>query len=209
LVVVVSEESGAVSYAYRGTLVRGITLENLRAFLTSVLVEPRPRSWRGTVRDLFRGARRERLSPCARLLVPMAWHRPITHNLGWKIVSALLGPCCGISCTSAARTRSGSARETFDAVPIHVLTAAGEAGAFEVDPPSVRLTVSGTSEALRRLRLSDVLVFVNLGNIQDVEAYREVEVHLPGAVALNALVPNQVRVTRRDPKPLTSASPEP
>lgn len=43
LVVVVSEESGAVSYAYRGELVRGITLENLRAFLTSVLVkEPRP-----------------------------------------------------------------------------------------------------------------------------------------------------------------------
>jgi diadenylate cyclase len=54
VVVVVSEESGAVSYAYRGTLVRGITLENLRAFLTSVLVkEPRPRSWRNTVRALI------------------------------------------------------------------------------------------------------------------------------------------------------------
>ena len=54
VVVVVSEESGAVSYAYRGTLVRGITIENLRAFLTSVLVkEPRPRSWQDTVRALF------------------------------------------------------------------------------------------------------------------------------------------------------------
>lgn len=46
VVVVVSEETGAVSYAYKGNLVRGISLENLRAFLTSVLVrEPRPRSW--------------------------------------------------------------------------------------------------------------------------------------------------------------------
>ncbi len=54
VVVVVSEESGAVSYAYRGTLVRGVTIENLRAFLTSVLVkEPGSKSWPDTVRTLF------------------------------------------------------------------------------------------------------------------------------------------------------------
>ncbi|HVV74115.1 MAG TPA: diadenylate cyclase CdaA [Verrucomicrobiae bacterium] len=40
VVVVVSEETGAVSYAYRGQLVRGVTSEELRAFLTSVLVTP-------------------------------------------------------------------------------------------------------------------------------------------------------------------------
>lgn len=140
----------------------------------------------------------------------MVWHRPITHNLGWKIVSVLLATLLWylVHFSSSNSLRFGQGK-TFDAVPIHVLTAAGEAGAFEVDPPSVRLTVAGTSEALRRLRLSDVLVFVNLGNIQDVEAYREVEVHLPGDVSLNALVPNQVRVTRARPQPVTSASPEP
>jgi diadenylate cyclase len=52
VVVVVSEETGAVSYAYRGQLVRAVTLEELRAFLTSVLVTPttRTRSWMGFVR---------------------------------------------------------------------------------------------------------------------------------------------------------------
>jgi diadenylate cyclase len=40
LVVVVSEETGAISYACNGTLVRGVTLEELRAFLSSVLVQP-------------------------------------------------------------------------------------------------------------------------------------------------------------------------
>src|SRR6266571_891404 len=47
VVVVVSEETGAVSYAYKGQLVKGISLEELRAFLTSVLVTPasRSRSW--------------------------------------------------------------------------------------------------------------------------------------------------------------------
>src|SRR5271169_363845 len=50
-VVVVSEETGAVSYAYKGHLTRGVTLEELRAFLTSVLVEPaRSRKWLGWIR---------------------------------------------------------------------------------------------------------------------------------------------------------------
>ena len=38
IVVAVSEESGAVSYAYKGHLTRGVTLEELRAFLSSLLV---------------------------------------------------------------------------------------------------------------------------------------------------------------------------
>jgi diadenylate cyclase len=38
VVVVVSEETGAISHAYKGHLVRGVTAEKLRAFLTSVLV---------------------------------------------------------------------------------------------------------------------------------------------------------------------------
>jgi diadenylate cyclase len=52
VVAVVSEETGAVSYAYRGQLVRGVTLEELRAFLTSVLVTPaaRSRNWMGFAR---------------------------------------------------------------------------------------------------------------------------------------------------------------
>jgi diadenylate cyclase len=39
VVVVVSEETGAVSYAYKGHLVRGVTAEQLRAFLTSILIK--------------------------------------------------------------------------------------------------------------------------------------------------------------------------
>src|SRR3989454_3592968 len=37
VVVVVSEETGAISHAYKGQLVRGVTSEELRSFLTSVL----------------------------------------------------------------------------------------------------------------------------------------------------------------------------
>ncbi|MBM3821409.1 MAG: TIGR00159 family protein [Verrucomicrobia bacterium] len=38
VVVVVSEEVGAISYAYKGQLTRGVSSEELRSFLTSVLV---------------------------------------------------------------------------------------------------------------------------------------------------------------------------
>jgi diadenylate cyclase len=40
VVVVVSEETGSISHAYKGQLVRGVSAEQLRAFLTSVLVKP-------------------------------------------------------------------------------------------------------------------------------------------------------------------------
>jgi len=40
LVVVVSEETGMMSYAYKGQLVRGVTVEELRSFLTSIILRP-------------------------------------------------------------------------------------------------------------------------------------------------------------------------
>ncbi len=40
IIVVVSEETGAISYAYKGQLVRGVSLEKLRSILTSVLLKP-------------------------------------------------------------------------------------------------------------------------------------------------------------------------
>ncbi len=38
VIVIVSEETGSISHAYKGQLVRGVSHEKLRAFLTSVLV---------------------------------------------------------------------------------------------------------------------------------------------------------------------------
>ena len=39
-IVVVSEETGAISYAYKGQLVRSVTLEELRAFISSLMLRP-------------------------------------------------------------------------------------------------------------------------------------------------------------------------
>ena len=60
VVVAVSEENGAISYAYKGQLVRGLREEELRAFLTSVFVHPgKPHStWDGWRAWLNRTRRR-------------------------------------------------------------------------------------------------------------------------------------------------------
>jgi diadenylate cyclase len=39
VIVALSEETGSISYVYKGQLVRGISVEELRAFLTSLLVK--------------------------------------------------------------------------------------------------------------------------------------------------------------------------
>lgn len=63
VIVVVSEETGAVSYAYKGQLVRGITSEELRAFLTSVFVTPAARSTFWSRWSSFRPKERPKPAP--------------------------------------------------------------------------------------------------------------------------------------------------
>lgn len=54
IIVIVSEESGAISYAYKGELVRGVTLEELRAFLSAILVKTtKTRTYKHWARALF------------------------------------------------------------------------------------------------------------------------------------------------------------
>src|SRR4051812_44769098 len=53
VVVAVSEETGGISHSYKGQLVRNVTAEALRSFLTSVLVTPvRSRNLLGWLRSL-------------------------------------------------------------------------------------------------------------------------------------------------------------
>jgi diadenylate cyclase len=63
VLVVVSEETGSISYAYKGHLVRPVTVEELRAFLTSVFVR---RSTRRKFKDFFKRrlqTRQETIAP--------------------------------------------------------------------------------------------------------------------------------------------------
>jgi len=76
-VVVVSEETGAISYAYKGQLTRGVSLQELRAFLTSVIVRPeRARGLVGWLRARKSEARKSGIAFFRRT------PRPITDQSG-------------------------------------------------------------------------------------------------------------------------------
>jgi diadenylate cyclase len=63
VVVAVSEETASISYAFKGQLVRGVTLEELRAFLTSVLIKrPKARTFVEWIRG-WMGGRSRRVAP--------------------------------------------------------------------------------------------------------------------------------------------------
>jgi len=54
VIVAVSEENGMISHAYKGQLVRGVTLEELRAFMVSVILRPaRPNNFFRWLRAVF------------------------------------------------------------------------------------------------------------------------------------------------------------
>jgi diadenylate cyclase len=78
VVVVVSEETGMISHAYKGQLTRGVTLEELRSFLTSVLVQPAKSN--GVV-EWFRKRAGERHAPGAPVITRHE-PRPAAKNPG-------------------------------------------------------------------------------------------------------------------------------
>jgi diadenylate cyclase len=77
VIVAVSEETGAVSYAYKGQLTRGVTLENLRAFLSSIFVVPeRPRTLVDWLRALI-ASRTKPATPVAPGPTPVPLPKPV------------------------------------------------------------------------------------------------------------------------------------
>jgi len=77
VIVVVSEETGMISHAYKGQLVRNVTLEELRAFLTSVLM--RSAKSRGVLRWV-RDRIRERHKPGAPVIVKHEPRSVVKHS---------------------------------------------------------------------------------------------------------------------------------
>jgi diadenylate cyclase len=77
LVVVVSEETGMISHALKGQLVRGVTPEELRAFLTSIIL--RPTKTHGVTRWL-RAFFNERNKPTGPAVITKREPRPLKQE---------------------------------------------------------------------------------------------------------------------------------
>jgi len=91
VVVAVSEENGSISYAYRGELVRNLTLEALRAFLTSVLIKRSKVPRAGGLVPLVDTGTRQTRDRCGRRSEPemiMAARKSIVKDFWFETVFA-------------------------------------------------------------------------------------------------------------------------
>ena len=79
MIVVVSEENGMISHAYKGQLVRGVTLEELRAFLTSVILRP---ARTNSIFKWLRARFAERHKPAGPAVVTRHEPRPVSKPNG-------------------------------------------------------------------------------------------------------------------------------
>ena len=154
VIVVVSEETGMISHAYKGQLVRGVTLEELRAFLTSVLVQPakshsvvewlRARLANGQARP--GGHHQKRAAPGAQTdgqLNFMALRDWFIKDLGWKLFSLVLAVAIWLTVHNILRdARSPSAGNpcatdhavTFTNLPVLVVSVSADVRDFQVVP---------------------------------------------------------------------------
>ena len=182
VIVVVSEETGMISHAYKGQLVRGVTLEELRAFLTSVLLQPAkshtsPRGCgRGSVelpQTRPGGHHRDASAPGGETrrqinFKPMRdW---FIKDLGWKLFSLVLavGIWLVVNANRAdTATEAAGARDTvtFENLPVRVLSGGADVHEFKVQPPSVAVTVTGPHDIMSALQEKEVHVTLNITGI--------------------------------------------
>ena len=225
VVVAVSEETGMISYAHRGQLIRGISADELRSFLTSILFglasasNPSSAAGRRPVessesqsppkqdsRGMFSRTKswiRARLSSFFHWVgvrVPSA-EGGRRLAVGWKSVS-VFSVLTAVFLWTAMSPLSGDQPEIreYD-VPILLLQKPSELRQWIVEPSAARIKVKGSPallELLEKTDFADILVFANLMEIPSTNSFGvELEWHAPENLEVEILDPPQAEAKVR------------
>ena len=226
VVVAVSEETGMISYAHRGQLIRGISADELRSFLTSILFGSVSAS-----NPSLAGGRRsaeasESQSPHgqdshgrlgrtkswiqARLSFFFRWFgarvpsadRGRRLAAGWKSVS-VFSVLTAVFLWTAMSPLSGDPSEIreYD-VPILLLQKSSESSrSWIVEPSAARIKVKGSPDLLNLLEktsFAGVRVFADLMEIPSTNPFRvPLEWHAPENLEVEILDPPQAEAIVR------------
>jgi|YelNatPaOPRAMG01_1025707.scaffolds.fasta_scaffold06339_3 YbbR domain-containing protein len=132
----------------------------------------------------------------------MRWRDLVLENLGLKLAALLLALL--IWCAVYSHLAGGGAwpfnlmpaamQRDLGPQPVLVLALPNDQRNFTVEPPTVKVTVTGPEAVLRELGADDVQVFVRPPNLADVSAEMPVQVRTPKGVSLIKADPPTVRV---------------
>ena len=125
-----------------------------------------------------------------------------TKDTGWKVLSVLLALAIWLAVHTISESdskrgspSSGMMMQTFQAVPVLVVSAAADVREFKVKPGTVQVTVSGKPEALAGLDARQIHVLVDLTGIpaaQDLK--KRVDVSTPSGITFVSAAPAEVEV---------------
>ena len=125
----------------------------------------------------------------------------VTEDLGWKLFSLFLAVAIWLTVhkiyeePGTASGLAGGNTVTFGNLPVGVVSAAADVRNFRVAPLAVKVTVSGSAEALAKLQADQVHAVVNLTDIGPERDLRlPVEVSAPPGVTLVSVDPPKVGV---------------
>ncbi len=125
----------------------------------------------------------------------------LTDDVGWKIFSVLLAVAIWLTVSriltepGAAGTNSGGSTFTYDNRPVYIVAAAADVHLYRVAPATVRVTVTGSPEAMAVLQANQVRATVNLTGMDSAkELKRTVDVSVPAGVTVVSVVPSKVGV---------------
>ncbi len=130
----------------------------------------------------------------------------LVEDLGWKIFSLLLAVAIWLtvhrilaeSVMPVANT--GGSTLTYDTLPVDVVAAAADVHLYKITAETVRVTVSGSAEAIAVLQASQVRATVNLTAIEGTKEAKDlkrvVEVSAPAGITVLSVEPKTVGVIR-------------
>jgi YbbR domain-containing protein len=125
-----------------------------------------------------------------------------TKDVGWKIFSVFLALVIWLTvhkiyeepgaATSRARENS------YDDLPVLVVSGSADVHDFRVVPATVSVTVSGSPEAMSTLQANEIRATVDLTTGKELR--RKVEISTPPNVTLVSVEPSHVGVIAPPPK---------
>ena len=128
----------------------------------------------------------------------------VTEDWGWKILSVALAVAIWLTVHTISEDTSrrvsplSSVRtQTFQAVPVLVVSAAGDVREFRVEPGAVQVTVSGRPDVMTALDPRKIRVLVDLTGVEAAQNLRKrVDVSTPPGITLISAVPAEVDVIK-------------
>jgi YbbR domain-containing protein len=135
----------------------------------------------------------------------MAYREIFTRDLGWKIFSVSLAVVLWLTVHAISEDRSrrsggttGLVTQTYENVPVLVVSAAADVREFKVQPEVVSVTVTARQEIMSGIAQRDIEARVDLTDMKDFATARSLRkrviISLPAGVTLNRAVPSDVDV---------------